>query len=47
MSARNYRLGARRTADIARTRARILAAARSLVADLGPEIGVGKVAELA
>jgi AcrR family transcriptional regulator len=47
MSARNYRLGPRRSADIERTRARILAAARSLVAELGPEIGVGKVAELA
>jgi AcrR family transcriptional regulator len=46
MSVRNYRLG-RRAAETERTRARILAAARSLVAELGPETGVGKVAELA
>jgi len=46
MSVRTYRLG-RRAAETDRTRARILAAARSLVAELGPEAGVGKVAELA
>ena len=47
MSVRRYRLGPRRAAEIERTRARILAAARRLVAELGPETGVGKVAELA
>jgi AcrR family transcriptional regulator len=47
MTARNYRLGPRRVAEIERTRARILAAARTLVAELGPQAGVGKVAELA
>ncbi|HXN77620.1 MAG TPA: TetR/AcrR family transcriptional regulator [Candidatus Dormibacteraeota bacterium] len=46
MSVREYRLG-RRAPEIERTRARILAAARRLVAELGPETGVGKVAELA
>jgi AcrR family transcriptional regulator len=47
MSARAYRLSPRRGAEIERTRARILAAARRVVAELGPEAGVGKVAELA
>src|SRR5258706_14135267 len=46
MSLRNYRLG-RRVPEIERTRARILAAARRLVAEHGPDAGVGKVAELA
>ena len=46
MGLRNYRLG-RRAVETERTRARILAAARSLVAELGPQAGVGKVAELA
>lgn len=44
MSARNYRLG-RRVAETERTRARILASARRLVAEHGPATGVGKVAE--
>jgi AcrR family transcriptional regulator len=47
MSVRQYRLGPRRAGEIERTRARILAAARRLVAELGPDAGVGKVAELA
>ena len=46
MSGHVYRLG-RRQADVDRTRAAILAAARQLVAEVGPEAGVGKVAELA
>ncbi len=46
MSARGYRLG-RRAPEIERTRARILAAARRLVTEDGPETSVGKVAELA
>ena len=47
MGVRRYRLGPQRVAEIERTRARILGAARRLVAELGPEIAVGKVAELA
>lgn len=47
MSRRAYRLSPLRTAETERTRARILAAARRLVAELGPEAGVGKIAELA
>jgi AcrR family transcriptional regulator len=47
VSVREYRLSPRRTAEIERTRARILAAARRLVAELGPETSIGKVAELA
>jgi len=43
MTAREYRLG-RRQAEADRTRSRILAAARELVAELGPESSVGKVA---
>jgi AcrR family transcriptional regulator len=46
MSVRQYRLG-RRALEIERTRARILAAARRLVAELGPGTSMGKVAELA
>jgi len=40
---RSYRLG-RRQAEVDRTRARILAAAGELVAELGPSSGLGKVA---
>ena len=43
MVSRSYRLG-RRQADVDRTRARILAAAGELVAELGPSSGLGKVA---
>jgi AcrR family transcriptional regulator len=43
MAAREYRLG-RRQAEVDRTRSRILAAARALVSDLGPESSLGKVA---
>jgi AcrR family transcriptional regulator len=43
MAAREYRLG-RRQAEADRTRSRILAAARELVSELGPESSVGKVA---
>lgn len=46
MRLREYRLG-RRAPGIERTRARILGAARRLVAEFGPETSVGKVAELA
>jgi AcrR family transcriptional regulator len=46
MSLRAYRLG-RRADEIERTRARILAAARRLVVEQGPDSSVGKVAELA
>jgi AcrR family transcriptional regulator len=44
VSARRYSLG-RRQAQAARTRSAILAAARRLVAELGPESSLGKVAE--
>lgn len=43
MAAREYRLG-RRQAEVDQTRYRILAAARELVSELGPESSVGKVA---
>ncbi|HEV2028268.1 MAG TPA: helix-turn-helix domain-containing protein [Candidatus Dormibacteraeota bacterium] len=46
MATRGYRLG-RRQAAVDRTRAAILSAARQLVAEVGPEAGVGKVAERA
>ena len=46
MSPRTYRLGRRREA-VDRTRSTILAAARDLVTELGPESSVGKVAERA
>lgn len=46
MAAREYRLG-RRQAGVDRTRYRILAAARELVSELGPESSVGKVAKRA
>lgn len=43
MSIRGYRLG-RRQSEVGRTRSRILAAARDLVSELGPESSVGNVA---
>jgi AcrR family transcriptional regulator len=43
MTAREYRLG-RRQAEADRTRSRILAAARELVAELGPDSSMGKMA---
>jgi AcrR family transcriptional regulator len=43
LTARGYRLG-RRQADVERTRSGILAAAREVVSELGPESSVGKVA---
>jgi AcrR family transcriptional regulator len=46
MAGRSYRLG-RRAAEVERTRARILAAARQVVAEHGPETSVGRVADLA
>ena len=46
MSARQYRLG-RRQSEVEQTRSRILAAARSLVSELGPDSSVGKVAKRA
>jgi AcrR family transcriptional regulator len=46
LDARAYRLG-RRQADVDRTRKAILSAARRLVADTGPEVGVGLIAERA
>jgi AcrR family transcriptional regulator len=46
MAAREYRLG-RRQAEVDRTRTTILAAARELVSELGPESSVGKVANRA
>jgi AcrR family transcriptional regulator len=46
MHARDYRLG-RRQAAVDRTRAGILSAARHLVAEVGPEASLGKVAERA
>ncbi|MHB8589268.1 MAG: TetR/AcrR family transcriptional regulator [Candidatus Dormibacteraceae bacterium] len=46
MSARRYSLG-RRQAEVERTRSAILAAARRLVAELGPESSLGRVAERA
>jgi AcrR family transcriptional regulator len=46
VAAREYRLG-RRQAEVDRTRFRILAAARELVSELGPEASVGKVAKRA
>lgn len=46
LGAREYRLG-RRQAEVDRTRKAILSAARRLVADAGPEVGVGLVAERA
>jgi AcrR family transcriptional regulator len=47
MTAREYRLSPRRQAEVERTRASILAAARELVSELGPESSLGKVAERA
>ncbi|HKB32972.1 MAG TPA: helix-turn-helix domain-containing protein [Candidatus Dormibacteraeota bacterium] len=47
MASRKYRLGPRRRADVDRTRSSILAAARELVSEHGPDSSVGKVAELA
>jgi AcrR family transcriptional regulator len=47
MNPREYRLGPRRQAGVDRTRSGILAAARELVSELGPESSVGKVAERA
>jgi AcrR family transcriptional regulator len=47
MAARAYRLGPRRQAQLDRTRSGILAAAREVVTELGPESSVGKVAERA
>jgi AcrR family transcriptional regulator len=47
MAAREYRLGPRRQAQLARTRSNILAAARELVSQHGPDSSVGKVAERA
>jgi AcrR family transcriptional regulator len=44
MTRRSYQLG-RRQAEVDRTRAGILAAARDLVAELGPAASIGKVAE--
>jgi AcrR family transcriptional regulator len=46
VSARQYRLG-RRQSEVEQTRSRILAAARSLVSELGPESSVGNVAKRA
>jgi hypothetical protein len=46
MTARGYRLG-RRQAEVERTRSGILAAARELVSELGPESSMGRVAERA
>lgn len=46
MSTRQYRLGRRRS-EVELTRSRILAAARHLVSELGPESSVGKVAQRA
>ena len=46
METRGYRLGRRRT-EIESTRSGILAAARQLVAEFGPESSVGKIAERA
>ena len=46
MSGRAYRLGRRRD-GVDQTRAAILAAARRLIAEHGPEASVGRVAELA
>lgn len=43
MVSRSYRLG-RRQAEVDRTRARILAAAGELIAELGPSSGLGKIA---
>src|SRR6202166_982833 len=47
MAARAYRLGPRRQAGAARTRSAILAAAREVVSELGPESSLGRVAERA
>src|SRR5216684_2051081 len=47
MAARAYRLGPRRQAELTRTRSSILAAARELVSEHGPDSSVGKVAERA
>lgn len=46
MAAREYRLG-RRQAEVDRTRNRILAAARELVSELGPQSSLGKVSQRA
>jgi AcrR family transcriptional regulator len=43
VATRSYRLG-RRLSEVAQTRSRILAAARFLVSELGPESSLGKVA---
>jgi AcrR family transcriptional regulator len=47
MASRGYRLGPRRQAEVDRTRSSILAAARELVSEHGPESSVGKVAQRA
>ena len=47
MASREYRLGPRRQAEVDRTRSSILAAARELVTEHGPNSSVGKVAERA
>src|SRR5258708_19799204 len=47
MASRKCRVGPRRRADVDRTRSSILAAARELVSEHGPDSSVGKVAELA
>ena len=47
MASRAYRLGLRRQAEVGRTRSSILAAARELVSEHGPDSSVGKVAERA
>lgn len=47
MTSRGYRLALRRQAEVDRTRSSILAAARELVSEVGPDASVGKVAEQA
>jgi AcrR family transcriptional regulator len=47
MASRGYRLGPRRQAELDRTRSSILAAARDLVSEHGPDLSMGKVAERA
>src|SRR5258708_4552354 len=47
MASRKYRLGPRRRAEVDRTRSSILAAARQLVSEHGPDSSMGKVAERA
>src|SRR5258708_33203809 len=47
MASGAYRLGPRRQAEVDRTRSSILAAARELVSEHGPNSSMGKVAERA